>query len=109
MSVDELPRCPLKHRVSAGLRVNKTDPRIHCLDCGLSIAATDWVTLYERWANRESHAELERERDALREALTELAEKASRASLVQDRSVRLIKQACAYIAKEARAVLGETK
>src|SRR5688572_21581714 len=42
-------------------------------------------------------AELERERDALREALTELAEKADRASLVQDRSVRLIKQACTYI------------
>lgn len=53
-------------------------------------------------------AELERERDALREALMNLADKAHRASLVQDRSVGLIKQACAYIAKEARAALGET-
>ena len=41
----------------------------------------------------------------LREVLNSLAEKADRASLVQDRSVGLIKQACRYIAKEARTAL----
>lgn len=53
---ETLEPCPLSHHVSAGLRVNKTDPRIHCLDRGLSIAATDWTTLYERWNTRLSPA-----------------------------------------------------
>lgn len=48
----DLKPCPLAHYVSAGLRVNKTDPRILCLDCGLTLAATDWTTLYERWDSR---------------------------------------------------------
>lgn len=48
----ELLPCPLMHNVFAGLRVNKKDPKILCLDCGLSIAATDWTTLYERWQSR---------------------------------------------------------
>jgi len=45
----------------------------------------------------------------LREALEELADKAERASLVQDRSVGIIKQALRYIAKEARATLSGKK
>lgn len=48
----ELLRCPLKHHVSAGLRVWKDDPKILCLDCGLSISATDFVTMVERWNAR---------------------------------------------------------
>lgn len=47
-----LERCPLDHHMSAGLRVNRNDPKIICLDCGLTLAAPDWVTLYERWHSR---------------------------------------------------------
>lgn len=43
--------------------------------------------------------------DALREALTQAAETAERASLVQDRSVGIIKQTCALIASDLRATL----
>lgn len=92
---------------------NATEPET-AID-GQDVATVEELTQWadqvegERDAMIETIAELERERDALRMALIELAEKADRASLVQDRSVGIIKQACAYIAKEARAVLGETK
>ena len=43
--------------------------------------------------------------EALVAALTTIADQADRASLVQDRSVRIIKQACAIMASEAREAL----
>jgi hypothetical protein len=48
----ELKPCPLSHGITAGLRVSKLDPRIVCLDCGLTLMATDWSMLYERWNAR---------------------------------------------------------
>lgn len=50
----QLEPCPLNHHVSAGLKAYKSgnDPRIVCLDCGLTLAATDWITVYERWHSR---------------------------------------------------------
>lgn len=44
---------------------------------------------------------------ALREAVTVAIDQAERASLVQDRSVHIIKQACALIASELRKALGK--
>ena len=42
-------------------------------------------------------------------ALTKIADTASRASLVQDRSVHIIKQTCLYIADEANTAIAEAK
>ena len=59
---------------------------------------------------------VEKERDDLKAsnarllaALTETADAALRASLVQDRSVHIIKQTCRYIADEANTALAEAK
>lgn len=54
LSEARLEPCPLNHHVSAGLKTYKSgdNPRIVCLDCGLTLAATDWITVYERWHSR---------------------------------------------------------
>lgn len=53
-STKGLKPCPMTHPVSAGLRTYKTerDPHVICLDCGLSLAAPSWETVYERWNSR---------------------------------------------------------
>ena len=50
--------CPLRHHVHAGLAIHRTgsDPRIVCLDCGLTLRAPDWIEIYERWQSRTASA-----------------------------------------------------
>lgn len=64
------------------------------------------------WASFSRHIELELERvkaqrDELRDRLQVIEDQASRAALVQDRSVYIIKLACRTIANDARAALAK--
>ena len=49
------------------------------------------------------------ERDRYKTLLEQIEDQAGRAALVQDRSVRIIKQVCASIARDARAALATTE
>jgi hypothetical protein len=104
----ELEPCPLIHPIEKGLNISSSSGmrkwHITCFDCGLYFEGMLDETarsLFTRWNTRALTDEVAR----LREALEKVADQAQRASLVQDRSVHIIKQACAFIAKGAHAAL----
>lgn len=53
----------------------------------------------------EHFEQLEAENDRLRDTLRKIADQANRATMVQDRSVRIIKQTCGVIFSEAKQAL----
>jgi hypothetical protein len=93
------------------------EPQAQCGNCGEQMMGTEWAGWYNHWRDlaREllnSHAELERERDALREALAS-AVIPYEALLLDSESRRWIApevwSAMETAVTKARAALGETK